>query len=154
MGTHLRPNARCTPKLRRTVPDESPRSGALFASCWITSSKTSQFFLVLLAAVHLSVAQQEPTISVNVKVVTLPVTVRDKHNQIIRDLTAADFDLLEDGHPQTIRYFSQETNLPLTLGLLVDTSLSQRNVLDEERDASKLFLDQMLTNPKDSAFLI
>jgi VWFA-related protein len=89
-----------------------------------------------------------------VKVVALPVTVRDKHNQIIRDLTAADFDLLEDGHPQTIRYFSQETNLPLTLGLLVDTSLSQRNVLDEERNASRTFLDQMLTNPKDGAFLI
>jgi len=140
------------------MPDESPRRGPRFAYGRSTPSKTTQFLFVLFfvpfAALPLAVAQQEPTIAVNVKVVTLPVTVRDKHNQIIRDLTAPDFDLLEDGHPQTVRYFSQETNLPLALGLLVDTSLSQRNVLDEERNASKTFLDQMLTNPKDGAFLI
>jgi VWFA-related protein len=136
------------------MPDESPRWGGALASCRIACSRAPWFFLMLLATVHLAVAQQEPKITVNVKVVTLPVTVRDKHNQIIRDLTVADFDLLEDGHPQTIRYFSLETNLPLTLGLLVDTSQSQRNVLDEERNASKTFLDQMLTNPKDGAFLI
>ena len=56
--------------------------------------------------------------------------------------------------PQTIKYFSQETNLPLTLGLLVDTSRSQTNVLDAERNASRSFLDQMLVQPKDKAFLI
>ena len=94
------------------------------------------------------------TMSVDVKVVTLPVTVRDKHGQIVRDLTKDDFVLEEDGHPQTIRYFAQESNLPLTLGLLVDTSLSQRNVLDQERTASESFLDQMLTAAKDQAFLI
>lgn len=94
------------------------------------------------------------TLSVDVKVVTLPVTVRDKHGQIIRNLTKDDFLLEEDGHPQTIRYFAQEANLPLTLGLLVDTSLSQRNVLDQERTASESFLDQMLTAAKDQAFLI
>jgi VWFA-related protein len=84
--------------------------------------------------------------SVDVKVVTLPVTVRDKHGQIIRNLTKEDFVLEEDGHPQTIRYFAQEAKLPLTLGLLVDTSLSQPNVLDQEQTASKSFLDQMLTS--------
>jgi hypothetical protein len=87
--------------------------------------------------------------SVDVKVVTLPVTVRDKHGQIIRNLTKEDFVLDEDGHPQTIRYFTQEAKLPLTLGLLVDTSLSQPNVLDQERTASKSFLDQMLTSDTD-----
>ena len=94
------------------------------------------------------------SISVDVKLVNLPVTVRDKHGQIVRDLTKDDFNLAEDGRPQTIKYFAQETNLPLTLGLLVDTSLSQRNVLNEERTASKSFLDRMLTNEKDRAFLI
>jgi VWFA-related protein len=94
------------------------------------------------------------TMSVDVKVVTLPVTVRDKKGQIVRNLTKDDFELQEDGRPQVIRYFTQDTNLPLTLGLLVDTSLSQRNVLDQERSASKVFLDQMLTNTKDKAFLI
>ena len=94
------------------------------------------------------------TMSVDVKVVTLPVTVRDKKGQIVRNLTKDDFVLQEDGRPQVIKYFTQDTNLPLTLGLLVDTSLSQRNVLDQERSASKVFLDQMLTDAKDKAFLI
>jgi VWFA-related protein len=94
------------------------------------------------------------TIAVDVKVVTLPVTVRDKHGKIIRDLTKDDFTLQEDGRPQSIRYFSQDTNLPLTLGLLVDTSRSQTNVLDAERSASRSFLEQMVVQPKDKAFLI
>ena len=92
--------------------------------------------------------------SVDVNVVTLPVTVRDKKGQIVRNLAKDDFVLQEDSRPQVIKYFAQDTNLPLTLGLLVDTSLSQRNVLDQERNASKVFLDQMLTNAKDKAFLI
>lgn len=99
-------------------------------------------------------AEDPLTIPVEVKVVTLPVTVRDKHGQIVRNLTKDDFVLEEDGRPQTIRYFSQESNLPFVLGLLVDTSLSQSNVLQQEREASKSFLDQMLTNTKDKAFLI
>ncbi len=94
------------------------------------------------------------TIAVDVKVVALPVTVRDKHGAIVRDLTKDDFTLQEDGRPQAIRYFSQETNLPLTLGLLVDTSRSQTTVLDAERNASRSFLDQMLVQEKDKAFLI
>ena len=94
------------------------------------------------------------TIAVDVKVVTLPVTVRDKHGRIVRDLTKDDFTLQEDGRPQSIRYFSREANLPLTLGLLVDTSRSQTNVLDAERNASRSFLDQMLVQEKDKAFLI
>jgi VWFA-related protein len=94
------------------------------------------------------------TMSVNVKVVTLPVTVRDKKGKIVRDLTKDDFDLEEDGKPQTIRYFSQETNLPLTVGLLVDTSMSERDNMDRERSASRSFLDQMITRPQDRAFVI
>jgi VWFA-related protein len=94
------------------------------------------------------------TIAVDVKVVTLPVTVRDKHGKIVRDLTKDDFTLQEDGRPQTIKYFSQDANLPLTLGLLVDTSRSQTNVLEAERNASRSFLDQMMVKEKDKAFLI
>src|SRR6267143_1889004 len=112
--------------------------------------------LVVLPRVGPSMRAQETaaTIAVDVKVVTLPVTVRDKHGKIVRDLTKDDFTLQEDGRPQTIRYFSQEANLPLTLGLLVDTSRSQTNVLDAERNASRSFLDQMLVQEKDKAFLI
>ena len=112
--------------------------------------------LVAVPGVGPSMQAQEPvaTVAVDVKVVTLPVTVRDKHGKIVRDLTKDDFTLQEDGRPQTIKYFSQETNLPLTLGLLVDTSRSQDNVLDAERNASRSFIDQMLVQPKDKAFLI
>jgi VWFA-related protein len=98
--------------------------------------------------------QRITTVSVDVKVVTLPVTVRDKHGQIVRNLSKDDFVLQEDGRPQVVKYFTQDASLPLTLGLLVDTSLSQRKVLDQERNASKVFLDQMLTDAKDKAFLI
>src|SRR5579872_915998 len=94
------------------------------------------------------------TVAVDVKVVTLPVTVRDKKGQIVRNLTKDDFVLQEDGRLQAIKYFAQDTNLPLTLGLLVDTSLSQQNVLEQERNASRVFVDQMLTGAKDKAFLI
>jgi VWFA-related protein len=94
------------------------------------------------------------TLSVDVKVVTLPVTVRDKHGKIVTNLTKDDFVLEEDGKPQSIRYFNQETNLPLTVGLLVDTSMSERDNLDKERAASRTFLDQMITTPKDRAFVI
>jgi VWFA-related protein len=94
------------------------------------------------------------TIAVDVKVVALPVTVRDKHGAIVKDLTKDDFTLQEDGRPQPIKYFSLDSNLPLTLGLLVDTSMSQREVLDQERNASHSFLDQMLAQEKDKAFLL
>ncbi len=126
-------------------------------SAWL---KASAGALVALLAALLGVgpalrAQDAvATIAVDVKVVTLPVTVRDKHGAIVRDLTKDDFTLQEDGRPQAIRYFSQEANLPLTLGLLVDTSRSQTNVLDAERNASRSFLDQMLVQEKDKAFLI
>src|SRR5579859_671289 len=94
------------------------------------------------------------TIPVDVKVVTLPVTVRDKKGKIVRDLNKDDFELEEDRKPQTIRYFSQETDLPLTVGLLVDTSMSERDNIDRERSASRSFLDQMINRPVDRAFVI
>ncbi len=99
-------------------------------------------------------ATQQPPITVHVKVVNALVTVRDKKGAIVSNLTKEDFALEDDGRPQTIRYFSNETDLPLTLGLLVDTSMSQRRVLGEERSASSTFLDQVLRVDKDQAFVI
>jgi VWFA-related protein len=119
------------------------------------------FCFLLLAPLLQSQNQAAPaatgpvtTIPVDVKVVTLPVTVRDKKGKIVRDLTKDDFELQEDSKPQAIRYFSQETNLPLTVGLLVDTSLSERDNIERERSASRGFLDQMITRPVDRAFVI
>lgn len=94
------------------------------------------------------------TLSVDVKVVTLPVTVRDKKGKIVTNLTKDDFVLQEDNRPQTIKYFSLDTNLPLTLGLLIDTSMSMRNALDQEKSSGKTFLSQMLAKPADKAFVI
>jgi len=107
---------------------------------------------VLLIGEH-GVHGQETKIAVDVRVVNVLATVRDKHGQIINTLTKDDFTLQEDGRAETIKYFSRESDLPLTLGLLVDTSLSQRRVLGEERTASYSFLDKML-RPTDQAFVI
>ena len=92
--------------------------------------------------------------SVQVKVVNVLATVRDKHGKIVNGLTKDDFTLTEDGRAQNLKYFARETDLPLTLGLLVDTSMSQRRVLGEERDASQSFLAQVLREEKDKAFVI
>ena len=97
---------------------------------------------------------QDTTFSTDVKVVNVLATVRNKQGQIIKNLTKDDFAIEEDGRPQTIRYFSRETDLPLTLGLLVDTSGSQRQVLGQERSASARFVDQVIREDKDMAFVI
>src|SRR4029077_10454863 len=97
--------------------------------------------------------QQMPTFSADVKVVNVLASVRDKKGQIVSSLGKDDFAIEEDGKPQTIRYFTRETDLPLTLGLLVDTSLSQRRVLEEERTASYSFLSRILREDRDTAFV-
>jgi VWFA-related protein len=93
-------------------------------------------------------------ISVDANAVNMLASVRDKHGKLINNLTKNDFVLEQDGHAQDIKYFAQEANLPLTLGLLVDTSLSQRRVLDQERSASRTFVDHVLREDRDKAFLI
>lgn len=107
-----------------------------------------------LLAARTSFAQDEPTFSTDVKVVNVFATVHEKNGQIVRDLGKQDFVLLENGRPQTIRYFSNESDLPLTIGLLVDTSLSQGRVLEEERGASYRFLNQVLREKKDEAVIV
>ena len=89
-------------------------------------------------------AQDEPVFSTEVKVVNVLATVRDGNGALITGLSQEDFALSEDGRPQTIRYFSRETDLPLTLGLAVDTSASQRRVMDAERGATLRFLDSVV----------
>jgi hypothetical protein len=96
----------------------------------------------------------QPKIAVEVKTVSVLATVRDKHGKIISNLTKDDFQLDEDGRPQTVNYFAHESDLPLRLGLLVDTSLSQRRLIDQERSASYSFLDHLLRQDKDLAFVI
>jgi VWFA-related protein len=99
-------------------------------------------------------AQDATTFTTDVRVVNLFPIVRDAQGRVVHNLTKDDFALDEDGRPQTIRYFSQESGLPLTIGLLIDTSISQRRVLGEERAASFRFLTQVLGSDKDRAFII
>jgi VWFA-related protein len=123
-------------------------SGDLIRIAWAIA-----LLCLLLAGARMR-GQEKADMTVHVKVVNVPATVRDKHGKIVSNLTKDDFVLEEDGRTQTLRYFSQENNLPLTLGLLVDTSMSQRRVLGQERTASSSFIDQMLRPDKDKAFLI
>jgi VWFA-related protein len=97
--------------------------------------------------------QDEPTFSTDVKVVNILATVRTKSGQIINDLTKDDFALTENKRPEDIRYFSRESDLPLTIGLMVDTSMSQARVLESERSASFQFVDQVLREGKDKVFV-
>src|SRR5271169_343713 len=97
--------------------------------------------------------QDEPTFSTDVKVVNILATVRTKSGQIINDLSKDDFSLTENKRPEDIRYFSRESDLPLTIGLMVDTSMSQKRVLESERSASFQFVDQVLREGKDKVFV-
>jgi VWFA-related protein len=106
-----------------------------------------------VAGVSLARAQ-DTQFSTSVNVVNVLATVSDKQGKIIHDLAQDEFTLQEDGRPQSIRYFSQQSDLPLTLGLLLDTSGSQTRVLDRERNASYEFFEHILREDKDKAFLI
>ena len=96
----------------------------------------------------------EPTFTASVKIVDVLASVRSKSGQIVKDLTKDDFVLLENGRPQQVRYFSRESDLPLTVGLLIDTSMSQEKVLNAERGAILRFLDQVLRESKDQLFIM
>lgn len=91
---------------------------------------------LLVAFVAYASAQEAATFSTDVKVVSVLATVHDREGRIVKDLNQDDFTLLEDGVPQKIRYFSRETGLPLTIGLLVDTSRSQTGVLEQGAPAT------------------
>jgi len=96
---------------------------------------------------------QEETLKVNVNVVQLFFNVKDKRGALIPSLTKDDFQILEDGKPQTIKYFAAESNLPLTLGILIDSSGSQARVLDMEKQVGGEFLSEILRE-KDLAFVL
>ncbi|PYX74771.1 MAG: VWA domain-containing protein, partial [Acidobacteria bacterium] len=100
-------------------------------------------------------ADQNPseTLKVNVNVVQLFFNVKDKHGALIPNLTKDDFEISEDSKPQTIKYFAAESNLPLTLGIMIDASGSQRNVIDMEKEVGGAFLKQILTD-KDEAYVM
>jgi VWFA-related protein len=88
--------------------------------------------------------QSVATIKVQAREVLLPVTVRDKHGALVTNLQMSDFTLTEDGRPQVIKSLTRESNLPLAVGLLVDTSRSVAGAMEDERKAADKFVNQML----------
>src|SRR5215468_5351899 len=117
---------------------------------------------VVLTTSLLTVAGQNPppekpadqTLSVNVDLVNVLFTTTDKKGQFIPDLTREDFKVYEDGKPQPITNFSAETNLPLTIALLIDTSGSVRDRLRFEQEAAIEFFYSTLMRGKDRALVI
>jgi VWFA-related protein len=97
--------------------------------------------------------QSMETLKVQVNVVQLFFNVKDKKGALIPNQTKNDFELSEDGKPQTIKYFTAESNLPLTLGILIDSSGSQMRVLEMEKEVGGAFLNDILRE-KDEAFVI
>jgi Ca-activated chloride channel family protein len=127
-------------------------------------SAFSLVFLLVLTAVGFAQApqqapQQAPdqplaTLKLGTRLVAVQAVVLDERGEPVRGLTRDDFTLKQDGKPQPIRYFSQDSTLPLTLALLVDTSSSQRMFLEDEIRASERFYRVMLTRPADRASLL
>ena len=87
---------------------------------------------------------QAPAIKAEVNLVNLFATVRDKNKRIVTDLKQDDFKVTEDGHEEKISFFSKEMALPITLGLLLDTSGSEQNMLASIQDAGARFLHRVL----------
>jgi VWFA-related protein len=117
--------------------------------------------LILLSAVFLSalllarplLAQDEPTLKVEVNLVNILFTVRDKRGGLVGNLNKDDFKIIEDGKEQQVKYFNRETDLPLTIGLLIDVSASQMNLIEIEKNAASQFFGTVLRK-QDLAFLI
>lgn len=93
-------------------------------------------------------------IKVEVNLVNVLFTVTDKKDHMILNLNRDDFRLFEDNQPQTIRYFSRETDLPLRIGVLIDTSNSVRDRLRFEQEAAIDFLNETLRPGRDQAFVV
>lgn len=120
--------------------------------------RSSLLILALASAPLVAFAQEEPapvtsTLSVNVQVVAFDAVVHNPDGQLVLDLGKDAFTLKVDGKPTAIRYFNRDNDLPLTIGLMIDTSGSQRVYFDEEALNSETFLTNILTNPKDRALI-
>jgi VWFA-related protein len=113
--------------------------------------------LSLLAGMVLSAfparMESQDTLKVNVDLVNVQFSVTDRHGRFIPGLKKEDFVLQEDGKRQDILHFARENELPLTIGMLVDTSPSVRPVFEEEKDTAESFLESIL-KPNDLAFVI
>src|SRR5580700_8041292 len=141
------------------VPIFQSFAGLLLIACLSASVLSQAQEMPRLVNPDQSPAQPEErdqsisTLKVNVNVVQLFFNVKDKKGGLIPSLPKDEFEILEDSKPQTIKYFTAESNLPLTLGILIDSSGSQQRVLDMEKEIGGAFLSQILRE-KDMAFVL
>jgi len=105
---------------------------------------TSGLVLILVAPAVAQEPVQVPTLKATVNLVNLFATVRDKNKRIVGDLQQEDFKIYEDNQEQKIAFFSKEVTLPITLGLLIDTSGSERNRLGAEQEAAAKFMERVM----------
>jgi len=99
-------------------------------------------------------AQPNQSIRTDVNLVDVLFTVVDRKNKMVSDLSQGNFTVFDDGKPQEIRFFSQQTDLPLRVGLLLDTSNSIRQRLQFEQEAAIDFLFNVIRRGKDEAVLV
>jgi VWFA-related protein len=117
------------------------------------------FCLTVLAPAQAASREEEvrslpqATLKVSTVVVNVYAIVKDKRGRLIANLNKEDFELTEDHVPQQISYFSRETDSPLSLGIMIDTSASQEQVLAAEQKQARAFIRQVL-RPKDLAFVL
>jgi VWFA-related protein len=100
--------------------------------------------LILVARAVAQEPAQVPTLKATVNLVNLFATVRDKNKHIVGDLQQKDFKIYEENQEQEIAFFSKEVTLPITLGLLIDTSGSERNRLGAEQEAATRFMERVM----------
>jgi Ca-activated chloride channel homolog len=100
------------------------------------------------------VQKSQTTIPVTVNLVDVLFTVLDRRNKLVPDLGQKDFQVLDDNVPQDIRYFSRQSDLPLRIGMLLDTSNSIRDRLKFEQDAANNFMYSVLRRNRDEAFVM
>lgn len=109
--------------------------------------------IAILALLPCCLAQELPSIHVNVRLVNVAFTVRDAAGKLVTNLTKYDFEVFDDNQPQPISFFARGEDLPLTLGLIVDASGSQEHFVKQHEHDLGLFLKKELT-PRDRAFVI
>jgi Ca-activated chloride channel homolog len=111
--------------------------------------------LTVLAAVCLCVplARAQEPIKVQVDLVNVAFTARDRKGTLVSNLTSGDVELFEDAVPQKIEFFSRSTDLPLTLALIMDVSGSQEHFEKKHEKDLEVFLQDVL-GPKDRAFMV
>ncbi|HXY00900.1 MAG TPA: VWA domain-containing protein [Candidatus Limnocylindrales bacterium] len=100
------------------------------------------------------IAKSQTTIRIPVNLVDILYTVLDRRNKLVAGLEKQDFKVFDDNIAQDIRYFSKQSDLPLRIGMLLDTSNSIRDRLKFEQDAANNFLFSVLRRNRDEAFVM